>query len=105
MPNLKDKQNAIKDLLAKFTPEQRGIAETLTRLKIENSTMSQQLADLKANYDSIFRAFLVILSVAEDNELRINQSQFLRFKEEYRVESFYDKATQEMVFRLRTLKD
>jgi hypothetical protein len=105
MPNLEDKQNAIKELLSKFTPEQRGIAETLTRLKVENSTISRQLAELKGNYDSIYRAFLTILAVAEDQELRINQSQFLRFKEEYRVESFFDGFTQEMVFRLRTLKD
>ena len=94
-----------KKLLKQFTPDQRGIAETLATLKIENRVLSQQIADVKSAYDQLYKTFVVLLEVDPDHEMRIHKTQFLRFKHEYRIDRTFDKETEEVVFKLLTLHE
>lgn len=92
-------------VLMNFTPEQRGFAEAVTTMKIENAQMRKQLADLKTNYDELWKIIITLLDFMPEKEMRIHESQFLRFKEEYRMEKDFDKETGEVVLKLRTFVD
>lgn len=98
-------EQEIKALLKKLTPEQRGIAQTITGLQIENRQLQNDLAQLKGAYDPLYKVMLAICHAMPKKEYRVHKSQFLRFRHEYRIDSFFDEKTQEMVFRLLTISD
>ena len=52
-----------------------------------------------------YAIMVVLLHASETRELRIHETQFLRFEAEYRIESKFDHETRERVLRLLTLKD
>jgi lipopolysaccharide biosynthesis glycosyltransferase len=99
------KEQRVKELLAKLTPDQRGFARHTAELKIRNQVLEKHVAELKAAYDAIYKAMIVLLSWDKDHELRVHETQFLRFKEEYRIDSWFDNTTKEMVFKLLTVHD
>lgn len=100
-----DKENEIKKILNSFTPEEKGFAEAITTMKVENEAFKKQLAELKKAHDELYKVMITILHAQPEKELRIHKSQFLRFKEEYRMERFWDESLEEMVFKLKTLTD
>jgi pyruvate/2-oxoacid:ferredoxin oxidoreductase beta subunit len=100
-----NKKEQIKKILSQFTPDQRAIAETIAGLKIENKALQESLAKLKSAYDPLYKFMLVLLDAVPGKEYRVHETQFKRFKEEYRITSRYDKETKEMVFELKTLRD
>ena len=98
-------QDEIQKILKQLPPEQRHFAEAVTTMKLENRTLRQQITDLKSAYDELWKVIIVILHAQPGNELRIHESQFLRFKHEYRVDRTVDKDKHEVVLRLLTLHD
>lgn len=74
-------------------------------MQLENKLSRQQIADLSNAYDDLWKVMIVILHAQPGNELRIHRSQFLRFKEEYRIDKKVDEETNEVVLRLLTLYD
>ena len=96
-----DKQ--IQDLLKTLTPDQQNFAKAVTLMRIENKTLHQQLADLKKQHDDLWKVMIVLLDVQPGKELRIHESQFKRFKEEYRIDRTWDEETKEIVMRLLTV--
>jgi len=98
-------QDEIKKLLSTLSPDQQAFAKAVTLMRIEHATMTQQLADIKPFYDDLYKIMLVILHAQPSRELRIHDSQFLRFKEEYRIDRMYDKEKSEVVIRLLTVHD
>ncbi len=101
MPTKKD----IKNLLSQLSPDQLGVAKTLTLNKIELEHLRQAVAALQSQNDDLYTVMLVILHAQPDQELRIHETQFLRFKEEYRIERTCDRETKEVVLKLKTLGD
>ena len=95
----------IKKLLSKFTPEQRGMLEHYTELKIQNQIYEKQLSELKSAYDDMYKVMIVLLHVDKDHELRMHKSHFLRFKDEYRIDTYTDPKTEEFVMKLKALAE
>lgn len=95
----------VKGMIETLSPEQRGVVEAAVRLRVENRQLRAQVDALKQQHDDLWKILTVILSIAEGNELRIHRSQFLRFKEEYRIDRSFDDDANEYVFKLKTLKD
>jgi hypothetical protein len=95
----------VKKLLRMLTPDQQAFAKSVATMKLENDTLRAQLAQLKPEYDELWKVMIVVLHAQPDKALRIHKSQFLRFKEEYRVDRTYDKETGEVVLRLLTVHD
>lgn len=104
-PNFDDKETAIRHILGQMTPDQIGVAKTLATLKIENKTLRRQNEILQADYGRIYAVMLTILDACDEKELRVHESQFQRFKEEYRIDQRFDEETKEVVLKLLTLKD
>lgn len=97
--------NQIEKLLRQLTPDQQNFAKAVATMQLENKMLTTSLADLKEQHDHLWRIMLVILNVQPGKELRIHESQFLRFKEEYRIDRTFDKETDEVVVRLMTVFD
>ena len=98
-----DKQ--IQDLLKTLTPDQQNFAKAVTLMRIENKTLTQQLVELKEQHDHLWKVMIVLLDVQPSKELRIHESQFKRFKEEYRIDRTWDEEAKEIVMRLLTVFD
>lgn len=98
-------EQEVKKLLETFSAEERAIAEELAHLRIENRMLQHQAKVLRKDYDELYKVLVVILDVAYDKELRVSDTQFKRFKEEYRIDRSYDEETKEVVLRLKTLRD
>lgn len=98
-------EEEVKELLKSLAPEQRAVAENIARLQIENRMLQRQAKVLRDAYDDLYKVMIVILDCCHDKELRINDTQFMRFKEEYRIDRTHDELTHEVVLRLRTLRD
>lgn len=92
-------------LMKLLTPDQLGVAKTLTLNKIELEHLRQAVAALQKQNDDLYKVMLVILAHEANGELRIHETQFLRFKEEYRIDRTFDEETKEVVLRLKTLTD
>ena len=95
----------IQDLLKALTPDHQNFAKAVATMQLENKMLTTQIAGLKNQHEEIWKVMLVILDVQPDRELRIHESQFLRFKEEYRIDRTWDKETKEIVMRLLTVFD
>ncbi len=95
----------IKALLDKMTPDQQAFAQSVAMSRVENRVYQQQLVELKSAYDELWKVMIVILHAYPDHEMRIHESQFLRFKDEYRIDRKWDAKTKEVVLRLLTLHD
>ena len=95
----------IQDLLKALTPDQQNFAKAVATMQLENKMLTTQIAGLKEQHEEIWKVMLVILDVQPDRELRIHESQFLRFKEEYRIDRTWDEKTKEIVMRLLTVFD
>lgn len=100
-----DIEDEVKQLLSMFQPDERAFAEEFARTRIENRMLQHQATVLRKDYDELYKVLVVILDVAYDKELRVNKTQFKRFKEEYRIDRSFDEKTQEVVLRLKTLRD
>ena len=96
-------KETVKKILANLTPEQRGLAESIATLKAENKLYYQQLSDLKEQHADLWKLIITILAMLPKKELRFHKSQFLRFKEEYRVLQTFE--GDEVVLTLKTLTD
>ena len=95
----------VQKLLQALPQDQQNFAKAVTVMRLENTTFRKQLADLKDAYDGLWKVLVVILDLAPDKTLRIHKTQFLRFKEEYRIDRTYDEETEEVVLRLLTVFD
>lgn len=95
----------VKKLLESLSPDQQAVAKTIAILKLENKELARQVEALKKDHQDLYKVMLVVLDACEDRELRIHETQFLRFREEYRIEREFDKGTKEVVLKLLTLKD
>ena len=98
---LQDRQ--AQKLLENLTPDQKRFAEHVATLQIENKAFQQQLADLKSAYEGLWKIVITIVAASPEKELRIHNSQFLRFKEEYRLDRTV--VGEEVVIKLKTLTD
>lgn len=98
-----DKKAELNQVLSKFTPEEQGMFKAVSTMKVENRVMKQQLAELKAAYDTLYATMITLLHAMPERELRLHQSQFLRFKAEYRIDQKLD--GEEVVLKLLTLTD
>ena len=98
-------EKQIQDLLKTLTPDQQHFAKAVTLMRVENKALTQQLVELKDQHDHLWKVVIVILDVQPSKELRIHDSQFLRFKEEYRIDRTYDEGAKEVVLKLLTVFD
>lgn len=98
-------EQEVKQILKMFSPDERAFAEEFARTRIENRMLQHQATVMRKNYDELYKVMVVVLDVAYDKELRVHNSQFMRFKEEYRIDRSYDEKTDEVVLRLKTLRD
>jgi len=95
----------IQKLLGSLTPDQQHFAKAVTTMKLENKTLTTQLTELKRQHDHLWKVMVVVLDVQPGKVLRIHDSNFKRFKEEYRTDRSYDEETHEVVLRLLTVFD
>ena len=95
--------DSVKNTLDKAGPHLRSVQQAFSQLKLQNTVMKQQLMEISQKYDDLWRVITVILDLCTGKELRIHQSQFLRFKEEYRISNEFDEDTKEVVLKLLTL--
>lgn len=98
-------KDEVQRLLEKLSPEQQHFAKAVSTMKIENATLQRQVSELKEVYDQLWKVVIVILDTQPEKTLRIHDSQFLRFKEEYRIDRTHDEKTHEVVLRLLTVFD
>ncbi len=99
------KDDKVRKLMARLTPDQLAFAKNVALTSAQNKIFTQQLGDLQSNYDELWKVLIVILHAQPDNTLRIHNSQFLRFKHEYRIDRSFDEERQEVVLRLLTVHD
>ena len=99
------KDEKVRKLLNSLRPEQRAFFESLATTRAQNHIYEQQLKEIKEAYDDLWKVVIVILHAQPENTLRIHESQFLRFKHEYRIDKQLDVATKEVVLKLLTLHD
>lgn len=97
--------DSVQKMMKQLTPDQQNIAKTLAAMRVENETMRNRLGKLTTEYDELWKVMIVVCDACPDKELRIHRSQFKRFKDEYRIARSYDKETDEMVLKLKTLTD
>lgn len=95
----------VKEMLKLLAPEQRAIVENIAQMRIENRMLQRQAKVLRDAYDDLYKIMIVLLDVCPDKELRVNDTQFKRFKEEYRIDRTYDELTHEVILSLKTLRD
>jgi len=88
---------------ALFTPEEQGVLQAIAQLRVEHRVLTESFAHLRAAYDSLYAVMITLLDAQPDHELRIHQSQFLRFKREYRIDQKVE--GEEIVLRLLTITD
>ena len=100
MPNDK-----VQELLKQLTPDQQHLAKGIATLRIENKALQQQVAELTKQHDDLWKVIVVILDNQPKKELRVHESQFKRFKEEYRIDRTWDDESKEIVMRLLTVFD
>jgi hypothetical protein len=98
-------KNKIKGLLDELTPEKKAIAKSFIEQKVQIAMLQQQVKTISVLYDDLFKLFIVILDFMPDQELRIHESQFLRFKEEYRIDFERNPLTEEHIYRLAVKKE
>jgi len=98
-------EDQAKKLMNLLSPDQLGVAKTLTLNKMELEHLRQAVAALSKAHDDLYKVMLVILHAQPERELRIHETQFLRFKEEYRIDRTFDEETKEVVLKLKTLTD
>jgi hypothetical protein len=104
-PNFDDDKTKIQNLLNQLTPDQQTIARDYARLKLENKHLKRAYEIAEIERRELYAIMVVLLHASETRELRIHETQFLRFEAEYRIESKFDHETRERVLRLLTLKD
>ena len=97
--------DTIKNTIGQADPQLRRVSQAFSQLKLQNAVMKTQLMELSQKYDDLWKVIVVILDLMPRREMRIHQSQFLRFKEEYRISNEFDEGTQEMVLKLLTLTE
>jgi hypothetical protein len=95
--------DTIKKTIEQANPQLRRVSQAFSQLKLQNAMMKQQLMELSQKYDDLWKVITVVLDLMPGKEMRIHQSQFLRFKEEYRISNEFDERTKEVVLRLLTL--
>lgn len=95
----------VKNLLNTLTPDQQGFVQAITEMKVQNKVYERQLAELSNAYDELWKVMIVLLHTWPGEEMRIHETQFLRFEEEYRIDRTFDKDTKEVVLRLLTVGD
>jgi hypothetical protein len=98
----------VQKLLESLSKDEQNFAKAVATMKVENKVLHRQLADLKAQHDDLWKILVVLLHRGKDagiDEVRIHRSQFLRFKEEYRIDKQVDEEHDEVVVRLLTLRD
>lgn len=95
----------VENLMKVFTPQQQALVRAMAEDRVQNKLYERQLAELKKQYDDLWKVMIVILHAQPANTLRIHETQFLRFKEEYRLDRTFDNETKEVVLRLLTLRD
>lgn len=98
-------EEEVQRLLSKLTPDQQNFAKAVAAMKLENRMLSEQVQRMKAQYDDLWKVMIVVLDVQPEKTLRVHESQFLRFREEYRVDRTYDVEKHEVVLRLMTVFD
>ncbi len=103
MKDINDDQ--VKNVLNSLTADQRGFVQAVTEMKVQNKVYERQLVELKRAYDELWKVWIVLLHAQPGNVLRIHESQFLSFNEEYRVDRTFDKEKREVVLRLLTVHD
>jgi len=96
------KASDIQDALSKLSKDDQHFAKAMAQMKLENRIMTEQLIELKKQHKDLWRVMIVILDACTDKELRIHDSQFKRFEEEYRIDKSYDEETREVVLKLAT---
>lgn len=98
-------KNKAKAILNQLTPDQQAFTRHVAELKVNNKLMEKQLEELKSAYDELYKVMIVILHASGDKGLMIHESQFMRFKDEYRIETKFDDKKREMSLKLKTLFD
>ena len=98
----------VKRLMAQLTPEQRGVAQSLATLKVENTMLKAQNKSLINQHGDLYKILVVLLQYYQElgqEDLRIHESQFLRFSDEYRIDRTFDKERKEVVLKLVHIRD
>ena len=95
----------VKNLMNSLAPDQQAFAQHIAEVQLQNKLYAQQLADLQRAYDDLWKPMICILHAQPGRELRIHETQFLRFKHEYRIDRTFDKDKREVVLRLLTVHD
>lgn len=98
-------EKQVEQLLRQLTPDQQHFTKAVAAMQLENKMLTQQLIELKEQHGHLWKVMLVILDVQPGKELRVHESQFLRFKEEYRIDRSWDKKSKEVVLKLLTVLD
>lgn len=95
----------VQKLLSQLSPDQQAFAHSITQMRMENKQLKEDLIKLKDNYDDLWKVLITILDACDDKELRINDEEFLRFKEEYRIEKGHDAEKHQIWLRLKVFTD
>lgn len=98
-------QKEVERILKTFTSDQRAIAETIAQLRIENRQYELSQSELSSQHADMYKILITILANHPKRELRIHDTQFLRFKDEYRIDRSYDENDNCVVLKLKALTD
>jgi len=91
--------------LKQFSPDQRGFAEAFATEKIENRQCQLALTELSKQHSDMYRILITILVHQPEKTIKIHNTKFLAFKEEYRIDRTYDEVEECVVLKLKTLTD
>jgi uncharacterized protein (DUF3084 family) len=97
--------NSLRDELSKLRPDQVAAVKLVGQLKMENLQLQRDLMRLKQQYDPLYQVMTAIAHASPGHEYVIHQSQFLRFKDEYRLKVWVGEADESLHIKLLTIHD
>lgn len=103
-----NKEEQIKEMLERFTPEQQEVFKGVAGMRLELATLQKQFVDLNKAYDQLWSILITITHAQPGQEIRIHESQFLRFRNEYRLDLKVEPSAvegNEFVIKLLSLTD
>lgn len=93
-------KDAIDRIMKMLSPNQQQIAETIATLQVENRMLAVENDQLKGDHADLWKIMITILHACPGKEMRIHNTQFLRYDEAYRMVRTYDNKTEEVVLSL-----
>ncbi len=91
--------------MSQYNEELTNVFNQVKHLSVSHKTLVRQYTTLQKDYDELYQLVLTLLDSIEDKELTIHSSRLLKIREEWRIDRRFDEKTEELTFKMLTLRD